>query len=95
MDNSISLKEQAKYIQSKGWRTWYNPNYWVHEKTVEDSSKMDYTNYGMDLNSAYCFEKLKLPKFKFSIFALISMRQQGIKNMKQICKLLQKLEKVK
>ena len=64
----ITLKAQEKFIKSKGWATWYNPKYWVHSKTIEDATRQDYTNYVMYLNSAYCFEKLNLPPFKYYIF---------------------------
>jgi hypothetical protein len=89
----ISLQEQEKYIKSKSWSTWYNQKYWVHPKTVEDKSCQDYTNYGMDLNSAYCFEKLKLPKFKPCFLPLLSQQNQGLENKNKILKLLKKLEK--
>ena len=89
----ISLKEQEKYIISKGWFTYYNPKYWVHEKTVAEPAKQDYTDYGMDLNSAYCFEKLNLPKFQFWGIPRMSQNQQGLENIKKIKKLLKQLEK--
>ena len=89
----ITLKEQEKYIKSKGWSTWYNPNYWVNPKTIADAKCQDYTSYGMDLNSAYCFSKLKLPKFKPFPFPLFSQQLQGLANKKKIEKLLKKLEK--
>jgi hypothetical protein len=89
----ISLKTQEKFIKSKGWSTWYNPNYWVHEKTVVEPNKQDYTDYGMDLNSAYCFEKLKLPRFMPCFLPLLSQQSQGLANKKRIQKLLKHLEK--
>ena len=89
----ISLKEQEKFISSKGWYTWYNPKYWVNEKTVEDPKSQDFTYYGMDLNSAYCFEKLNLPKFQPNFLPRISQNQQGLENKDRIQKLLKTLEK--
>lgn len=52
-----------KFLKRRGWSTWYDNAYWVHEKIV-DSNNMDYTNYGMDLQSAFIFEVENLPKFK-------------------------------
>lgn len=46
----------TKFLIKRGWSTWYNPNYWVHPKTVNDTLKQDYTNYGMDLLSAFVHE---------------------------------------
>jgi len=89
----ISLKEQENYIKSKGWSTWYNEKYWVHPKTIVDDNRQDYTNYGMDLNSAYCFEKLNLPKFQPCSFAILSQQKQGFENKDKIIKLLKRLEK--
>jgi len=92
----ISLTEQEKYIRSKGWTTWYNEKYWVHSKTVKDQSVQDFTNYGMDLNSAYCFEKLKLPPFEPALFGFgcyQSQQKQGLENKNKIQQLLKKLEK--
>jgi len=93
MSKLISKKEQEEFIKAHGWSTWYNVNYWVHPKTVSDPSSQDYTNYGMDLNSAYCFEKLDLPKFEYRMFPLASMMQQGLDNRKKIEALLEILEK--
>ena len=93
--DKISLEDQEKFIKSKGWSTWYNPRYWVHPKTISDESRQDYTNYGMDLNSAYCFEKLNLPKFEphFMGFPILSQQKQGLENKKKIQRLLKILEK--
>ena len=92
MKKLIDLNKQENYIKSKGWSTWYNEKYWVHPKTVEDSAKQDFTLYGMDLNSAYCFEKLSLPKFQCSPLPRLSMNLQGMENKKRIQALLKKLE---
>jgi len=89
----ISLKTQEKFIISKGWSTWYNPRYWVHPKTVADKSRQDFTAYGMDLNSAYCFEKLGLPTFDPMPLPRMSMNMQGMANKKKIERLLEKLER--
>lgn len=89
----ISLKEQERYVKSKGWSTWYNPKYWVNPKTIVDPKCQDFTSYGMDLNSAYCFEKLKLPKFEPCFIPILSQQNQGLENQEKIEKLLLKLEK--
>jgi len=89
----ISLTKQEAFIKSKGWSQWYNVRYWVNPKTVADERSQDYTNYGMDLNSAYCFEKLNLPKFQPFPFPRMSQNEQGLENKKKIQELLKKLEK--
>ena len=48
------------FLKSRGWSTWYNDNYWIHPKTVSDPEKQDYTNYGMDLQSAFITEVEKV-----------------------------------
>jgi hypothetical protein len=89
----ISLIEQEAYIKKYGWSTWYNPKYWVNPKIIQDPKTQDYTNYGMDLNSAYCFEKLNLPKLIPCFMPRISQIQHAIENKNAIEKLLRKLEK--
>ena len=91
----ISLKIQEEYVISKGWSTWYNKGYWVNPKTISDNKSQNYTDYGMDLNSAYCFEKLKLPPFKCSLMPRMSQIQQGLDNIVRIKKLLKQLEESK
>jgi hypothetical protein len=41
---------------ARGWDTWYNPNYWVHPKTVADPTRQDFTYYGMSFEDAVKFE---------------------------------------
>lgn len=91
----ITLKEQEDFIKLRGWSTWYNEKYWVHPKVITDEKCQDYTNYGMDLNSAYCFEKLALPKFLPFPLPIMSQQMQGLENKTKIQKLLNKLEKFK
>lgn len=86
----ITKQEQHDLLISRGWGTWYNPNNWVHRKTVANPKQQDHTNYGMDLNSAYCFEMLNLPPFK--VGGLSSMVQQGLENRQRIESLLATLE---
>jgi hypothetical protein len=52
----MTKEEKIEFLKSKGWSTWYHEDYWVHEKTVVDPTRQDYTNYGMDLYSAYEYE---------------------------------------
>lgn len=49
--------DKIEFLKSKGWHTYYNENYWVHPKTVQDKRIQDYTNYGMSLEQAYDFEQ--------------------------------------
>ncbi len=53
----------TKFLEKKGWHTYYNPKYWVHQKLVKDPSRQDYTDYGMDLESAFIHEAEDLPPF--------------------------------
>lgn len=55
MDKS-EIDKKKKFLEERGWGTWYSNNYWVHPKTVEDRSRQDYTDYGMSLDGAYQFE---------------------------------------
>lgn len=57
-------EEKEKFLRKKGWSTWYNDNYWVHEKTIADPSRQDHTNYGMSLEEAYNFEVNNEPPFE-------------------------------
>lgn len=56
--------EKEVVIRDAGWSQWYNPNYWVHKKTVKDQSIQDHTNYGMNLDQAYEFETENKEPFK-------------------------------
>ncbi len=48
--------EKVAFLEKHGWHTWYNDNYWVNPKIV-DEKKADYTNFGMDIESAIKCEK--------------------------------------
>lgn len=39
-------------LQSRGWHTWYNEDYWVNPKCVIDPLQQDYTNYGCTFDQA-------------------------------------------
>lgn len=52
----ITIEEMQAALRKAGWATWYNENYWVHEKTIAEPKAQDYTNYGMPLERAYEFE---------------------------------------
>ena len=54
------------WLRERGWSTWYNENYWVHRDSVEDSTKQDYTNYGMGWQDAVRYERLGKPKHKYT-----------------------------
>jgi len=57
MDKQQMDKQQIKvFLESRGWHTYYNENYWCHPKTIKDPKSHDYTNYGMSLGKAYMFE---------------------------------------
>jgi len=49
--------EDEEFLKSRGWYTWYNYNYWVHEKTVKDPSRQDCTYYGFTKEDAVKYEK--------------------------------------
>lgn len=50
------MKSKEEFLKEKGWHTWYNPDYWVHPKTIKDKTRQDYTEYGLNLEDAYNFE---------------------------------------
>jgi hypothetical protein len=54
----------SKWLKKRGWNTWYNKDYWVNPKCVADSTQQDYTNYGMDVASAFIHEVENLPPFQ-------------------------------
>lgn len=56
MQEHILLNGKIKILESAGWHTWYNPNYWVHQKLIKDPLSQDYTNYGLNAEDAYIFE---------------------------------------
>lgn len=54
------------FLKKRGWSTWYNENYWVHPKCVEDGTRQDYTRYGMSIESALIHEVEEFPPFSAS-----------------------------
>lgn len=78
--------EKKAFLTSRGWHTWYNKNYWVNKNLVADPKSQDYTNYGMDLKSAYFHEKNQLGPFEvpFCGNARMSMVAKGIKHIDEI-----------
>lgn len=61
----IKLEDAVKtYLKRRGWSTWYNPNAWVHPKIVADLKSQDYTEYAMDLTSAFIHEAEDMPSFR-------------------------------
>ncbi|MEK6881381.1 MAG: hypothetical protein AABY22_17290 [Nanoarchaeota archaeon] len=60
----LNRKDKETFLRERGWYTWYNEDYWVHEKTVEDLKRQDPTNYGLTLNEAHEFEINKQKPFK-------------------------------
>ena len=64
----------VKFLEENGWGDYYNPNYFVHPKTVDDPKRQDYTNYGMDWKSAWLHEKYDLPPFKCYGFPALGQR---------------------
>ena len=59
----MSEEEKIKFLESHGWHTYYNDNYWVNPKTITNPNAQDYTNYGLSLEEAYAFEtRSKKPK---------------------------------
>lgn len=63
----LSKEEKEQFLIDRGWETWYNPNYWIHEKTVADPKSQDHTNYGMSLEDAYRYEIENRGPFKIGI----------------------------
>ena len=74
------------FLKSKGWSTWYNEKYWVNPKLVSDPRKQEYTNYGMDLESAYFHEINDLGKFEPTFLPEMSMIKKAIENKEKIKK---------
>jgi hypothetical protein len=52
----MNAKQKEIFLKGKGWFQWYHNDYWCNKKCTQDSSKQDYTNYGMSLEKAYEFE---------------------------------------
>ena len=73
------MNQDAEFLRSKGWHTWYNEKYWVHPECVEDKTRMDYTNYGMTIEDAVKYEKLGKPKFAFFPLPYLSKMDMAIK----------------
>lgn len=49
-------EDEEKFLEERGWSTWYHRDYWVHPKTIKDPSRQDYTNYGMSMEAAIHWE---------------------------------------
>ena len=67
----MTNEKKIKTLKAAGWSRWYHPNNWVHQKTIEDPSIQDCTNYGMSLDEAYEFEtqnKKPTPPLKKRIY---------------------------
>jgi hypothetical protein len=65
MDPTVATKEeQAAWLRTRGWSPYYNPNYWVHPKTVVDPTQQDYTDYGMSEDDAVAYEHIGRPPHK-------------------------------
>jgi|GEM_PF-4499739 len=72
MATDITEQDKKKFLESKGWFTWYNPNYWCHEQFGNE--ERDCTSWGVSLEDAYEFETnderrnkiLEIMEFKFS-----------------------------
>lgn len=80
----MSDEDKKKYLTKKGWHTWYNNNYWVNPKLVSDPKSQDYTNYGMDLESAVFHEKNKMGKFKPYGLPQLSMMMKAREHLEKI-----------
>lgn len=50
----MTKEEKLKFLESKGWRQWYNDNYLVHDNFTSDG--YDCIQRGMSLSEAYLFE---------------------------------------
>lgn len=59
----LSRTEKHDFLNSQGWYMYYNPNYYVHPKTIKDKSIQDFTNYGMPVDDAYIYEIENMPPF--------------------------------
>jgi len=74
-----------KWLEAKGWHTWYNENYWVNKKVVSDPTAQDYTNYGMSMDDAVAFEKKG--KKPFSSTPLAGLFGSGARQNKRQCRI--------
>jgi hypothetical protein len=86
MTNRIQLTkaEIEEFLRERGWDTWYGDDYWVNPNLVVEPTVQDYTNYGMDLKSAYAHECLKLGPFKPMGLPGLTMMLKGIDNAEKI-----------
>jgi len=50
----LSSEDKKKYILSKGWKTWWNNENWVHTGIMQGAN-LDMC--GIDLNAAYRCQK--------------------------------------
>lgn len=56
MTESKRTQDKITFLKERGWSTWYNEDYWVNPKVIEDPKSQDYTNYGLSLEDAYAWE---------------------------------------
>lgn len=64
------LAQIEAYLRATGWCTWYNPRYWVNDKTVARPYVQDYTNYGLAAPAAYLFETEGWDRAEPGVFGL-------------------------
>lgn len=74
----MTNEEKLKFLEERGWSTWYNPNYWVHPESVENPKAQDYTNYGMNIDDAIAYENLGKPKHKQMILPGLSQMEMAV-----------------
>jgi len=65
------------FLKDRGWSQYYSDKYWVNSKTVKDPSRQDYTDYGMDLISAFIHEVENLGPFDCYGMPEIGQSQKG------------------
>lgn len=61
----MTRDEKEKHLRDNGWRTWHSKDYWVHPDTVQDPTRQDFTDYGLNLETALRYEKIGRPKFNY------------------------------
>lgn len=86
---SHTKKEMRERLEKEGWHTWYNDNYWVHPKVVQNPEIQDYTNYGMSLEDAFMWNDTKIinPRLTIQLYevckGIILNTKKFIKEIKQ------------
>lgn len=56
IQKELDDEEKRRRLHEAGWHPWYNADYWVNPKTVQNPKIQDYTNYGMPLEKAWAYE---------------------------------------